>query len=324
MTDYKHVILCYATLYACSAAMSIVCGCKTHDDRSGSLLCDKNIGEYYSIREWQDSRVVMNLNECIQDYDELSRGEVVPDIFMFNKASEAFENGCKDAFRGNSREAASKVLSLTNEAAYLDCAYNRGYDCGLIAKFTASQDNGFVHDVYDWFFEYRERERQYWSGECMGKMGCGYHFNLSQFSHGNTATNICGLTRLTNPYFRQWQAYRESFIKTTVALSNAETGNSARSDRGLVTVCISEIPEIRAYVYGHFAALLARDNGRHAQGNYSTEKLRIGIMRELEFGTTAIYSPFPVSLLRPIAPSRIVRRAEWTIEGEGECDCDKK
>ena len=78
MTDYKHVILCYATLYACSAAMSIVCGCKTHDDRSGSLLCDKNIGEYYSIREWQDCRVVMNLNECIQDYDELSRGEVVP------------------------------------------------------------------------------------------------------------------------------------------------------------------------------------------------------------------------------------------------------
>ena len=48
------------------------------DDRSGSLLCDKNIGEYYSIREWQDCRVVMNLNECIQDYDELSRGEVVP------------------------------------------------------------------------------------------------------------------------------------------------------------------------------------------------------------------------------------------------------
>ena len=33
---------------------------------------------------------------------------------------------------------------------------------------------------------------------------------------------------------------------------------------------------------------------------------------------------FPVSLLRPLAPSRIVRRAEWPIEGEGECDCDKK
>ena len=35
-----------------------------------------------------------------------------------------------------------------------------------LEKFTASQDNGFVHDVYDWFFEYRERERQYWSFSC--------------------------------------------------------------------------------------------------------------------------------------------------------------